>query len=242
MFEFERPRKLNDEERAVLFYILPERKSGYNEYREIITDYYLNSVGTDEGSFILTRNKDTEISGFHTPVFAAGTYEKNKCIYDVVIHEENDDCIEFEINISEDNPGQKTQPGNIIYPEWEPGSRAPGDNSPVREIVLIKDKYLIAIAKIHERLWLYDYKTGINHFISTGAFYSNLCFVKNIREPEVVFNTKLLFLNLDNYTNNELISAFYLYNKSIGKFNIEMPDKPEQPEKKGLFKKFIKRT
>jgi hypothetical protein len=238
MFSKEFPRKADSEELEILYRILPDYKPGYKKYRELIKEYYFISKGRSEESLILSRDKDAVYSPFVMPVFAAGSFIYNGKLVDVVINEEIDETIEIEIDIKE-NITEIVK--DIIYPEWIPGMRAPGDETEVREIIVIPGEYTLAIAAGHKRLWLYDHNSGVNYFLNPGAFYGNLCMIKNIRAPGIVLNPKLLFNNLANYSDNELISAFYLYNKSLKKFRIEMPAVKEQLQKPGFFKSFLKK-
>jgi hypothetical protein len=161
----------------------------------------------------------------------------NNRFYDVTIHEETDSSIEIDISESDEIKDLK----EIIYSEWEPGLNAPGDNSRVREVILQPGKYILVIAPVHKRVWMFDYSTGVNHLLSAGAYYNNLCLVRNERKPEVVLNPKLLFNNIDNYTDTELVTAFYSYNKSIRKFNIEIPAAQKQNTKEGFLKRIFKK-
>jgi len=68
------------------------------------------------------------------------------------------------------------------------------------------------------------------------------CIIRNIRKPEIVFNTGMIFSSLDNYKDNELILAFHLYNKSSGKFRIEIPEEPAAAKKKGFLNNLIKKV
>lgn len=238
MFEGSLPRKLSADELMILFRVLPERKSGYKAYRDLLSGYFLISADKTNGTYILSKNSISGFSLFHMPVFAAGTFSEKEKIYDVIIHEEADELIEVEIEIKEKIAGFS----DTVYSEWDPGNKAPGDNSYVREVVINNDKYVLAAAPLQKRLWLHDLKTGVNHFIPAGAFYNDLCFIKNIREPEIVFKTGMLFSGLDNYKDNELILALHLYNKSSGKFRIEIPEEPAAVEKKGFLNNLLKKV
>jgi hypothetical protein len=238
MFRKEFPRKADTEELAILFRILPEEKSGYREYRKLLKEYYFITTGSIQDTFILSRDKNTDYSPFVTQVFAAGSFQHKDKVAEVVIHEEIDETIEVGVDITDNVPeGFK----DTIYPEWVPGRKAPGDNSEIREVILDEGKYLLAFAPVHQKLWLYDYNSGVNFFIPPGSYYSSLCVIKNIRDPETVMNPKLLYKNLDNYSDNELFSAFYLYNKSIKRFRLEMPVVKEPEKKVGFFKSYLKK-
>jgi hypothetical protein len=56
MFRREFPRKPDQEELEVLFRILPENKSGYRNYRKIISESYLTGTGSSDESLVLSRN------------------------------------------------------------------------------------------------------------------------------------------------------------------------------------------
>jgi hypothetical protein len=239
MYDRDIPGKLDNSELELILRILPDDKPGYRIYRKKISDYYLTGKGSTDSSIILSKDLQSEVAGFITPVFATGIYLKENNVIDVTIHEETDDTIEIEILKEKALPGKVYK--SIIYPEWVPGMGAPGDNSPVREVVVQDDKLLLGISTVQKKIWIYEYATGVNHFISTGPFYSNLCFVRKIRDAKIVFDTKLLFLELDKYSDYELISAFYLYNKSLNKFRIEMPSEPALVKAPGLLRRIFKK-
>jgi hypothetical protein len=238
MFREEFPRKAEEVELEILVKILPAEKPGYLKYRELLSAYYLTGKGGRENSFIFCRNRDEVYVPFVTTVFAAGTFVYNKHLIDIVINEAIDETIEIEIDIKDNIPEDFRE---SIYPYWTPGDKAPGDDSQVREISIKEGEFLLAIAPAQRKLWLYEYETGIIHFISPGAFYNNLCILKNIRDPGVVFKPELLFENLANYRDNELISAFYLYNKNQKRFRIEIPVNKEPEKKTGFLKSFLKK-
>jgi hypothetical protein len=238
MFREEFPRKPGADELELIYRILPEHKPGYRIYRDLISTYYLIGRGSSGISFIFSRNKDEEYIPFVTSVFAAGTFKYNQYLVDLVINEKVDETIEIEIDIKESIPADFRE---VIYSGWVPGNEAPGDNSRVKEINIIENKFVLAIVPGHKKIWLYEYESGVVHFIPSGAYYNNLCILKNIRDPELVFNPKLLFENLANYSDNELISAFYLYNKNQNRFRIEMPVKKEPEKKTGFLRMFLKK-
>jgi hypothetical protein len=238
MFKEGFPRRAEEAELELLYRILPSNKPGYRKYRELFKEYYLISEGSSENSVIFSRNKDEIYIPYVTSVFAAGTFVYNQQYIDLLINEEIDETIEVETDIKDNVPEGFRE---VIYSFWIPGSKAPGDDSEVREVKIIEDKFLLALVPGQKKVWLYDYETRVVHFISPAAYYNNLCILQNIRNPEVVFNTKLLFENLANYRDNELISAFYLYNNYQKRFRIEMPLTKEPENKTGIFSRFLKK-
>lgn len=238
MFNGPFPRKLLSKEIEILNKVLPQSKSGYQLYRERIKNYYIVGEGNSENSFILAKDKDYINSlPFITQVFAAGTVSSGDKIIDITIQEELDETIEFNLDYLEKGEEYTL----FTYSDWVPGMKAPGDGSFIREIILQKDKYLLAILPAHKKILLYEFETGIVHFLSPGAFYNALCFVKNIREPETVFNPGLLFQNINSFFDDELAKAFYIYNKGFNRFKLTVPQNKEVIKKKFFLKNILKK-
>jgi hypothetical protein len=56
--------------------------------------------------------------------------------------------------------------------------------------------------------------------------------IKNIRDPKIILNNKLLFKELDSYSDEELMLAFISYNKYFRRFKIEYnPIKSSSPKR-----------
>jgi hypothetical protein len=66
--------------------------------------------------------------------------------------------------------------------------------------------------------------------------------VKNIRNPQLVSRPQSLFEKLDYYSDNELVSAFILYNKYFKKADIKSFEKPRAELSKKHFLNFFKRN
>ncbi|OIP60886.1 MAG: hypothetical protein AUK34_05905 [Ignavibacteria bacterium CG2_30_36_16] len=215
------PRELYNSEKEILFYLLPEKKPGYNCYRKKISAMFVIGNGRfgDTNKIIGSAESTIDLSAASTPVFALGTiYEPGKKI-DVLIHEEMDGQIEFDI--SEKKDASIIRNSVWSYSQWQPGSKAPGDNADVREIIILNDLYTLAIATSHKKLWLHSSETGVNHIIPVTNFYNYLMLVKNIRETKIVLKPDLFFINQKNYQDNELKSAFILYNKYFKRVKIK---------------------
>jgi len=241
------PRKLTEKEKTILFSVLPENKSGYNYYRDKIDSLLVIGQGRfDRKNLLLGKEGNKpDLSVPSNPVFACGTLICKETEIDILIHEEFDDEIEFDITTSNSS---KIEDGFTViskwnYSEWKPGDKAPKDKSFVREIVVIPDMYKLAIAPEHKKIWLHDLKSGVNHLIPVSNFYNQLMMVKDIRNSKIALNPGLFFQNLEEYTDEDLISALVTYNKYIRRFKIDLnyfTKKKTEPEKKG-FLSFMKR-
>lgn len=229
------PRELTIQERVLLNSILPENKPGYKNYRDKINRLMVIGHGRFGAANLILGNADQQpdIDSPSAPVFASGTFTCLEGEIDIAIHEERYEQIEIDIspggNLNTGN--QSIIPGNLVkinswsYSDWVPGEKAPLDNSEIREISLIPDKYLLAIAPAHKKIWLYEYEAGVNHLIPVTNLYNYLMIVKNIRDIKIVGNQNLFFKDLNACSDNEIISAFILYNNYFKKFNLNLSGK-----------------
>lgn len=230
------PRQLNDVEKKLLFEILPENKKGYLDYRNKINELMIIGLGRFGGNnFILGKEViNPDLQSPSTPIFAAGTvYLKDEEI-DVTINEEIDD--EIEVDISPKNstilPENLDVVKSVSFSDWNPGDADPYKNKNVREVLIEKDNYVLAIACTINKIWIYDINTKVNHLIPVSNFYNELMLVKNIREKEIVLKPKLLFENIDEYSDSDLFSAFVKYNKYMRRINLDYDKILHQPEEK----------
>jgi len=238
------PRKLADREKDFLFSILPEKKPGYKKYRDKIDGLYVIGTGRfGETNLILgNQNENPDFSYSSTPVFALGAiiYSRRdipeESVVDVIIHEENDNQIEFDISCKEDAtiPEALSEINRWNFSEWIPGDKAPVDKSFVREVILIPGKYIVAIAPSLYKIWLHEFESGVNHLIPLTNFYNYLMIVTNIRDPKKILKQKLLFENLSDYTDKDLIATFILYNKYFKRFLIDFPIQTEREKEKKI--------
>ncbi len=240
------PRDLTGLELHLLESVLPEKKPGYKIYRDRIERLKVSGYGRFGGGNMVLSGKGTkpDLMLSSSPIFAAGTVIFEETAADIVIHEENDGEIEFDLSFSKPVSGNPDlhELNRWSYSEWIPGMSAPGDGSPVREIVLEKDKFVLAAAPVHQKVWLYDAATGVNHLIPAGNFNNNLMIVKGISDPKQVLRPKQLFTRLDEFKDEELAAAFISYNKFLKRIEIDYSgfEKKELKEKKHFFK-FFKR-
>lgn len=241
------PRQLTANEKKILFAVLPENKSGYKYYRDKIENLVVIGQGRfDRENLLLGKEGNKpDLAVPSNPVFACGTVLCKETKFDVLIHEEYDDEIEFDITTSgsiniEDNY-------EIVsawsYSEWKPGQKAPSDSSPVREAQVIPGEFVLSVAPGHKKIWLHDMKSGVNHLIPVSNFYNQLMMVKDIRNSEVALNPGTFFDSIEKYSDEDLVSALLTYNKYIRRFKINLDyfaRQKKEPVKKG-FLSFLKR-
>src|SRR4030067_1942274 len=174
------PRNLTSNENMLLFSVLPENKTGYNAYRNKIKALVVTGFGRfGGGNFILGKeNTKPDLSFSSSPVFAIGTNIYKEGTIDIAIHEELDDEIEYDISVLNQShragsiPETLTEIKRLNYSEWNPGDTAPNDGSYVREVKIIENEYMLAIAALHKKIWLHEYKSGVNFIIPLSNFYN----------------------------------------------------------------------
>jgi hypothetical protein len=217
------PRELSSYEKDLLFSVLPENKPGYFRYREIINGLIVAGKGElGESNLILCpRGSEPDSSIPFAPVFALGSvlYENNNA--DIVIHEEIDNQVEFEISFDKQELNDLKEVSRWSYSNWNPGKKAPGDGSLVREVKISKEQYILAVAPVHKKIWLYESESGINYILPVSNLYSYLMLVKNEKLPEIVHKPALFYTNLDTFSDEELKTAFIAYNKYFKRLKLK---------------------
>ncbi len=206
--------------------ILPVNKPGYKLYRDMIAEKFVIGEGRfGDGNYILGDSDSLpDISLPSAPVFAIGSiYLHIPYEIDILIHEEDDNQIEIEFGEDiNDNPALQTLsdslPHDIIlkvntYSQWVPGMKSPFNESEVRLIGIKPDKFILAICSGEKKIWLHEVYSGVNHLIPVSNYYNSLMLFRNERKMEKVLNPNLFFDNLGSFNDNELASAFILYNQ-----------------------------
>jgi hypothetical protein len=240
------PRNLTETENILLFSILPENKTGYASYRNKINNLVVTGSGRfGGGNFVLGKEgTEPDLSFPSSPVLAIGTNIYEEGTIDITIHEEFDEEIEFDISARNQDsfPENLTEIKKWNYSEWNPGDKAPNDNSFVREIIITKDEYVLAISPAHKKIWLHEYKSGINSLIPLTNFYNELMRVSNIKDASVALKPTSFFENLNNFNDEQLMLAFFSYNRYLRKFDIQniVPAESTQAKRKKIFSIFSK--
>ncbi len=229
-------RKLTDREFFLISEILPPERKGYSEYRKKILDLFV--VEEDSDGEIILGNKDEKFydEDEKTNTFALGyvAFEGRK--FYVVIYEELNNFIKVAIN----DVGKAEGNGLIwSYSNWQPGMKAPADSSKVREVHLVKNKLVIAIAPVHKKIWLYEKQSGVNHILPVSNFYNEIMRARGERNPAVVSHPKRIFERLDEFTDEEIGQGFLLYNEYLNKFEIDYGMFKRKKGNRFFFKKIL---
>ncbi len=211
------PRQLSAREKKWLFAALPENKLGYKQYRDIIENLLVIGYGRfGEGNFFLGEvgdKIDLEVSSSPILAIANITFDVGK-VY-VTIHEELDGQIEIDIKGTavDQIPDDLDQAKVWTYSNWIPGEKAPFDRSDVREVHLINNEIVLVIAPVHKKVWVYNAKSGINHFVPVTNYYNEMMILMNNKDSDTALNPGRLFTNLAEFTNEQLAQGFLVYNK-----------------------------
>ena len=219
------PRQLTSREKNWLFAALPENKLGYRQYREIIENLLILGFGRfGDGNYILGQEGETvDLEASSSPILAVAniTFDVGK-VY-ITIHEELDGLIEVDIKGSslEHIPDDLSQSKVWTYSNWIPGEKAPFDKSKVREIHLLNNEIVLAIAPVHKKIWVYNSKSGINHFIPVTNYYNEIMILLNNKNAETALNPGRLFTNLDEFTDKQLAQGFLVYNKYANRVELD---------------------
>jgi hypothetical protein len=219
------PRELTRQEKYLLFSVLPEEKQGYRRYREKINELLVTGFGRFKDSNLILGKQNTvpDLSFSSSPVFAAGTIKIPGDEIDILINEEVDDEIEFDLTLKNSGiiPEEINEQGRWSYSNWNPGDQSPGDKKEVREVEVLKGEYILAFAPSHKKIWLHMNENGVNYLIPLTNYYNELMRFKRVKDPKEALNPKLLFQNLTEFSDDELINAFVLYNKYMRRFSID---------------------
>ena len=109
------------------------------------------------------------------------------------------------------------------------------DNSDVREII-INDDYILAIAPQHKKIWLHEKESGVNFLLPVTNFYNELMRVCNIRDTKIALRPASFFEIHNQFTDDQLILAFFSYNKYLKRVNIDytLLDKIHHKKRKSI--------
>jgi len=219
------PRQLTAAEKTILFSILPESKNGYKLYREKINNLLVIGSGRFGGNNYILGNREAEpdLCIPSSPVFALGTAVSGSNNIDVIIHEESDEQIEFDITSSSELSFEndiRIEEVNC-YSNWNPGEKIIFEKVEVREYIISPGSYILAIVPDLKKIWLHDISTGVNHIIPVTNYFNELMRLKNIRDPKLALKPGNFFEHINEFKNDEIRKAFLMYDKYLSKFNIK---------------------
>ncbi|AFH49601.1 Hypothetical protein IALB_1895 [Ignavibacterium album JCM 16511] len=236
------PRKLSDAELNLLLLLLPEDKPGYSRYRNLIRNYFVIGEGRfGEGNYFLGKvddEIDLEISS--SPILTSGIVETDKTTFEISINQIQDDKIEFSISPYPDVNEFYRVKRVITISDWIPGKKSP-DGNKVKLFPVDGLNYVLAIAPLDHKIWLYEKSSGINYPIPISNFYNELLRLKRESRNEVYKSPNKLFEEIESFTEAEIILAFLLYCKYKRRFHFDhLIDKylTEPKNKKSLFSFF----
>ena len=238
------PRKLNDAELNLLLMLLPENKSGYSKYRKLIREFFVLGEGRfGEGNYFLGNPDDEidlEISS--SPILTSGIVKTDKATFEISINEIQDNKIEFSILPYPDEAEIYKVENVLTISDWIPGKKSP-EGKTVKLFSIDAMNYILAIAPIDHKIWLYEKSSGINYPIPVSNFYNELLRLKRETRKEFYQNPNRLFEELDTCSESEIILAFLMYCKYKRRFNFDyMIDRLiTEPKKKKSFFSFFRR-
>lgn len=230
------PRILTDLEKSLLFAILPESKIGYLNYRNKIEKSFVVREGRwgINNFYLSSINEYLNEIPPSAPVLSFGKISNNDEIIDVVIHEDQEDLIEVDINyinIKNNFDITSAKVDSLAYWSLE------NENNyiPNRKVVIKKDEYLLIIFLQLKKIILNEIKSGLNYTIPVTNFFNELHRLKKnnsipIKNPDIIFTSNEVFKDEDFY------NAFVNYNNYMRRFNFNITKfATEIPKKKNLF-------
>jgi hypothetical protein len=240
------PRPLTTRERDWLEWVLPAERAGYRRYRKYLeTMVVLGEGRRGKGDFILGYAGDVpDLSMSLPPVFAYGVIETNFGPISITVRENYGDQIDVEIvsHRADELPHEFEESRRWTYSTWSAHDPCPQCGKPPREVPMhdTSGKFLLlAICTTDKRLWVYDAETQVNHLIPVTNFYNELILHKNIRDPKIALDSKLLFIDLAKYSDADLTYAFLTYNKVKTKVNVKGMLVAERKEKKAFITRLL---
>ncbi len=244
------PRKISEIESYWLDFILPESNKIYQNYKEKIKDLYVIGYAKNSPfSLILGKKEDNMIDDYPSlQIVATGFFEYDFGKVEISLYEffeghlQLDIFVQSQVDINQFNINdlKKRELHKAAFLNWKPGNNHPYDNSSIREVEIQEDKVTLAISEKHKRIWVYEHKNEMIHFIPITNFYQEVLKVARIKSPETITNINYFFLNLNKFTDELIQRAFINYNKIWKK--IDYPVEVQiSVKKENLLKKILKR-
>jgi hypothetical protein len=228
LFSGEFPRKLFQNEKDFLRWMLPKEISVYDSYRKKLDEYFVLSEGRRGKGNLVIGKKENDVADISSPlvdVFAYGVIETSIGNIACTIREEIAEQIDIEImNLNRDEVlSEFEEARRWTYSMWKANDVCPQCLKSPRAISFNEQtnkRILLAICVHDKRLWIYDEQTQHKKLIPVTNFYNELMFLKNIRDGKIAFDSKRLFTELHSFSDEDLLQAFFRYNKIHKKVDV----------------------
>ena len=240
------PRDLKPLEKDLLFWLLPEERPGYAEYRRLLQQWRVVAQGRrGSGNYIVASIDERPDNESPLPsVVAYGVVETSKGEVSVALRERLGNQVEFEIAVlgkgeSVELAGERRR---WTYSRWLPGSPCPQCELSLREVSMRTKSgrtLVLAICAKDRRLWIYDGETGMNRPVPVTNFYNELMLHTNVRDPKIALDSQRLFQDLDSFRDSDLFSAFRTYNQIRMKVALDSPIAPLPERRPSLLRRVI---
>ena len=235
------PRALRDIERILLRGVLPPDRPGYGVYRERIGQMVVIGEGRrGPGNLVLGFPSDRpDLSSPLAQVVAYGGVETADGTFTVTVREMLAEQIDIELisDRGEPVPDRIDALRSWSYSAWHPGLPSPAAGAPVREVA-IGGGVTLALSAREQRLWVHNAATGVVFLLPLTGFYTELMMQMNIRDPGIALVPRLLFGDLDRYTDADLREAFLAGNRIRRRVVVTSP---EAPPRRASVRSFLRR-
>ncbi len=221
------PRKLTQQERDFLYWLLPQDRPGYSRYRDLLDTLFVLGEGRrGKGNLVLGHLDDKpEGDAPLAPVFAFGVIEGEDEDILVTIREEQGQQVEVEIvgSKSDEVSGEFREKRRWCYSTWSPGDPSSYSGERVRQVRMKgkgNDELILVISPAEKRLWVYDATNQVNHLIPVTNYYNELMLLKGVRDPNLALQSANLFSRLSEFSDEDLARAFLSYNRMKKKVEV----------------------
>lgn len=228
---------LKIEIQEIILWILPPSKTWYKRYYDIIFSKELIGEGRwGKGDLIFgDKNQIVDLNDGMKPVVSIGevlySYNEKETSISISIHEPSEDGM-VELQISEEffeffsdinKKNNFIEKHKWTLSSWELGENCPATNSKVRTVFIDEIKsHALVISSEKKILWLHNKLDGMNSIIPISSYYNALMMNKQIQDPNKVLHPTLFFVDVNNYTDSDLIIALNSYNKQQRRFPVNM--------------------
>jgi len=243
------PRSLTHPEKELLLWLLPENIPAYKSYNNFMQSSQAIGEGRwGEGNLLLDKKiSSIDLTLGMPPVVAYGECRINNALLSISVHEFNiDDQLEVQFSGVLPIPQSSAINNKWCYSYWKPGDTFPATGETVKEIT-IRDTsnsmlYVLAISPKKKVIWLHHTRSGFNQLIPITQFYDELLRAKHIRDGALISQPSTFFERVDDFTDNQYITALLEYNKKASrKFDTTGIVIETERTKKSIFQKLFRK-